>query len=81
MNIWDGCETTPRLAETYFSQLKHFDDELMAWTRSLGAESEILRADTWPIVEYLKLYPPPTGLDTAYSTHQRFRRTSISTIG
>ena len=52
--------------EVYFSQLKHYDDELMAWTRSLGAESEVLRADTWPIVEYLKLYPPPTGLNTDY---------------
>jgi hypothetical protein len=54
--------------ETYFNQLKHYDDELMAWTRSLGADSEILRADTWPIVEYLKLYPPPTGLDATYSS-------------
>ena len=57
-----------RAGETYFSQLKHYDDELMAWTRSLGAESEVLRADTWPIVEYLKLYPPPVGLDTSYSS-------------
>ncbi len=54
--------------ETYFAQAKHYDDELMAWTRSLGADSESLRPDTWPIVEYLKLYPPPTGEKTDYTT-------------
>lgn len=53
--------------ETYFAQAKHYDDELMAWTRSLGADSESLRPDTWPIVEYLKLYPPPTGEKTDYT--------------
>ena len=53
--------------EAYFAQSKHYDDELMAWTRSLGADSEILRPDTWPIVEYLKLYPPPTGEKTDYT--------------
>jgi hypothetical protein len=52
--------------ESYFAQVKHYDDELMAWTRSLGADSETLRPDTWPIVEYLKLYPPPVGENTAY---------------
>src|SRR5205085_2845847 len=31
-------------------------------TRSLGSASEDLRDDTWPIVEYLKLYPPSVGL-------------------
>ncbi|MGA7729980.1 MAG: hypothetical protein WCD37_01775 [Chloroflexia bacterium] len=56
-----------KAGEAYFDQLKHFDDELMAWTRSLGAGSESLRADTWPIVEYLKLYPPPTGLKADYT--------------
>jgi hypothetical protein len=53
--------------EAYFAQAKHYDDELMAWTRSLGADSESLRPDTWPIVEYLKLYPPPTGEKTDYT--------------
>jgi tetratricopeptide (TPR) repeat protein len=47
--------------EAYFAALQHYDDELMAWTRSLATESEALRPDTWPIVEYLKRYPPPTG--------------------
>ena len=56
-----------RDGETYFQALRHYDDELMAWTRSLGAESEVLRSATWPIVEYLKLYPPPTGLADQYS--------------
>ncbi len=53
--------------EAYFAQAKHYDDELMAWTRSLGADSESLRPDTWPIVEYLKLYPPPTGEKADYA--------------
>lgn len=53
--------------EAYFAQAKHYDDELMAWTRSLGADSESLRPDTWPIVEYLKLYPAPTGDKTDYA--------------
>jgi tetratricopeptide (TPR) repeat protein len=53
--------------ETYFSAIKRYDDELMAWTRSLGADSESLRPDTWPIVEYLKLYPPPSGEKADYT--------------
>ena len=52
--------------EAYFAALRHYDDELMAWTRSLGADSEVLRSATWPIVEYLKLYPPPVGLADDY---------------
>src|SRR5438046_10633261 len=39
----------------------------MAWTRSLGTESEALRPDTWPIVEYLKRYPPPSGETSNYT--------------
>ena len=58
--------------EAYFAQAKHYDDELMAWTRSLGADSESLRPDTWPIVEYLKLYPPPDGRKDRF--HQRLSR-------
>jgi hypothetical protein len=52
--------------EDYFKTLSHYDDELMAWTRSLGAQSDALRPDTWPIVEYLKVYPQPVGESTAY---------------
>jgi hypothetical protein len=52
--------------EYYFKMLSHYDDELMAWTRSLGAQSDALRPDTWPIVEYLKEYPQPVGESTAY---------------
>jgi hypothetical protein len=48
--------------EKYLAALQLYDDELMAWTRSLGAPSEGLRDDTFPIVEHLKLYPPPLGL-------------------
>jgi hypothetical protein len=39
-----------------------YDDELMAWSRSLGPASEQLRDDTFPFVEHLKKYPPPVGL-------------------
>ena len=55
------------VGDAYFAALRHYDDELMAWTRSLGAESEALRSATWPIVEYLKRYPPPVGLDDSYT--------------
>jgi hypothetical protein len=48
--------------EHYLDVLRLYDDDLMAWTRSLGAPSEGLRDDTFPIVEHLKLYPPPVGL-------------------
>ncbi len=71
-------QTYATTGDAYFDQLKYFDDELMAWTRSLGADSESLRADTWPIVEYLKLYPPPTGLDTDYTSMSASDVTAIS---
>jgi hypothetical protein len=48
--------------DRYFLDLRRYDDNLMAWTRSLGAGSESLRDETWPIVEHLKLYPKPVGL-------------------
>jgi hypothetical protein len=51
-----------RVGERYFEALGAFDAELMAWTRSLGAASEALRDDTFPVVEHLKLYPEPIGL-------------------
>jgi hypothetical protein len=57
-------EQLERYASTgqlYFDALKRYDDDLMAWTRSLGAVSESLRDDTFPIVEHVKLYPPPFG--------------------
>lgn len=60
--------TYKSMGDAYFNQLAHYDSELMSWTRSLGTNSEVLRPDTWPIVEYLKLYPTPTGLKTEYAT-------------
>jgi len=48
--------------ERFFAALRAYDDDLMAWTRSLGARSERLRKDTFPFVEHIKRYPPPTGL-------------------
>jgi small-conductance mechanosensitive channel len=47
--------------QAYFDALKRYDDDLMAWTRSLGPISESLRDDTFPIVEHVKLYPLPFG--------------------
>lgn len=60
-------QTFAQVGEQYFAVLTNYDDELMAWTRSLGTASERLRPDTWPIVEYLKLYPPPVGLNEEYT--------------
>jgi hypothetical protein len=64
--------------EHYFTALQHYDDELMAWTRSLGTESEALRPDTWPIVEYLKRYPPPVGEASDYSSFTASRVLTLS---
>lgn len=64
----EQLEGYARGGEHYFDALRHYDEELMAWTRSMGAESEVLRSATWPIVEYLKLYPPPTGLADDYTS-------------
>lgn len=47
--------------ENYFNSLREYDDNLMAWTRSLGSGLERLRNETWPFVEYLKRYPLPVG--------------------
>ncbi len=41
--------------------LQSYDAALMARTRDLGPLAETLRPATWPIVEHLKLYPPPIG--------------------
>lgn len=48
--------------ENYLDALRRYDDDLMKWSRSLGAASEQLRDDTFPVVEHVKLYPPPLGL-------------------
>ena len=47
--------------ERYFAALRRYDDDLMAWSRTLGPAIEQLRPYTWPFVEHLKLYPVPTG--------------------
>ncbi len=47
--------------EGYLGKLREYDDNLMAWTRSLGSGLERLRNETWPFVEYLKRYPQPMG--------------------
>ncbi len=52
--------------DQFFVKLLRYDDALMSWTRSLGARSEQLRASTWPILEWLKRYPKPVGLDTEF---------------
>ncbi len=53
-------------AERYRAALAEYDDALMAATRGLGPASETLRNDTWPIVEQIKLYPPPRGTNSDF---------------
>lgn len=55
-------EQVARTAEAERTALRAYDDALMARTRDLGPLAESLRPATWPIVEHLKLYPPPLGL-------------------
>ncbi len=50
-----------RAAEQERQALQAYDAALMGQTRDLGALAEQLRSATWPIVEQLKLYPPPLG--------------------
>lgn len=52
---------TSLAAEHERQALQAYDTALMAQTRDLGALAEQLRSATWPIVEHLKLYPPPIG--------------------
>jgi len=47
--------------EAFFAQLRSYDDDLMSWSRTLGARSEQLRRSTWPILEWLKAYPLESG--------------------
>ncbi len=47
--------------EAFFAQLRRYDDNLMSWSRTLGARSEELRRSTWPILEWLKKYPLESG--------------------
>ncbi len=47
--------------ERYFPTLRGYDNDLMGWTRSLGADSERLHKATFPIADWLKLYPVPIG--------------------
>ena len=54
-----------RAAGAYQAALRGYDDALMARSRGLGAKSEQLRPATWPVVEYVKRFPPPLGLDTS----------------
>ena len=47
--------------EAFFAQLRSYDNDLMSWSRTLGARSEGLRRSTWPILEWLKKYPLESG--------------------
>jgi hypothetical protein len=47
--------------EPYFAALQNYDNTLMAWTRSLGTDPERYRKATFPIADYLRLYPRPVG--------------------
>jgi hypothetical protein len=48
-------------ADDLFTMLRGYDDQLMAYSRTLGARSEELRRGTWPILAWLQRYPPPAG--------------------
>jgi hypothetical protein len=48
-------------ADDLFTLLRQYDDQLMAYSRTLGARSEELRRGTWPILSWLQSYPPPVG--------------------
>ena len=48
-------------ADDLFTLLRQYDDQLMAYSRTLGARSEELRRGTWPILSWLDRYPPPVG--------------------
>ncbi len=49
--------------EIFFTTLQAYDDALMSWSRTLGPRSEDLRRATWPILEWLKRYPAPIGIN------------------
>jgi hypothetical protein len=48
-------------ADDLFTLLRKYDDQLMAYSRTLGARSEELRRGTWPVLAQLQRYPPPYG--------------------
>ena len=48
-------------ADTLYTLLRAYDDELMSYSRTLGARSEDLRRSTWPILSWLQRYPRPAG--------------------
>jgi hypothetical protein len=48
-------------SDDLFALLRQYDDQLMAYSRTLGARSEELRRGTWPILSWLQRYPPPVG--------------------
>jgi hypothetical protein len=54
-------QTYAEAGEPYFSDLQNYDSTLMAWTRSLGTDPERYRKATFPIADYLRLYPRPVG--------------------
>lgn len=47
--------------EPYLAKIQAYDNDLMAWSRSLGSAVEGLRGETWAFVEHIKRYPPPVG--------------------
>ncbi len=48
-------------SDNLFTLLRQYDDQLMAYSRTLGARSEELRRGTWSILSWLQHYPPPVG--------------------
>lgn len=54
--------------EAYYRALKQYDDDMMAWTRSLGSVSTTMREDTFALADHVRIYPAPIGevLDPPY---------------
>jgi len=52
--------------DDFYAKLRAYDDDLMSWSRTLGARSEQLRRSTWPILQWLQRYPEgmPEGINT-----------------
>lgn len=50
-----------KAGDDLFPVLRFYDDELMAYTRSVTPPTDEVRAWTYPLADILRLYPPPVG--------------------
>ena len=64
--------------EAYFAELRKYDDDLMSWSRTLGAKSEELRRATWPISRRKNAVTSSSRWDTRRSEVTSCRLTTSS---